>query len=178
MILSESSLSFYRTALSFALNYNNVLLQSAQRIRGCQIEQIDSALADCSKLSKKLEKSSNPEQMLTMGSELASGQVERTNAYLNSLSNVLGQNQLELAGVFQSRTVDLADGLKHQLEQTPDAIPVPFAATLKMMADVVHNTMNTAQQFMPPHASGDSVAQQHPGKGKPQESHTKRTHHH
>ena len=177
MIFSESSLNYYRTALSFALNYNNVLLQSAQRIRGCQIEQIDAALADYSKLSKKLEKSSNPEQMLTMGSELASGQVERTIAYWNSLSNVLGQNQLELAGVFQSRTVDLADGFKHQLEQTPAAIPVPFAATLKMMADVVHNTMSTAQQFMPANASTNGAAQ-HTGRGKSQETRAQYSQHH
>ena len=177
MILSEQSLSFYRTALSFALNYNNVLLQSAQRIRGCQIEQIDTALADYSKLTKKLEKSSNPEQLLTMGSELASGQVERSIAYWNSLTNVLGQNQIELAGVFQSRTVDLADGLKHQLEQTPAAIPVPFAATLKMMADVVHNTMSTAQQFMPPNANGNGTTQ-HTGRGKSQDTRAQYSQHH
>ena len=71
---------------------------------------------------KKWERSSHPEQILTLGSDLASGQVERINAYWNALTNVLGQNQVKLAGVFQHQTVDLADSLTHQLEQTPAAI--------------------------------------------------------
>ena len=176
MQLPESSLSFYRTAWSFARNYNQVLLVSAQRIQGCQIEQIEAALANYSQLSKKLEKSSQPEQILTLGSDLASAQAERSKAYWNALTNVLGQNQVELAGVFQYRTVDLADSLTHQLEQTPAAIPVPLAAMLKTMADVVHNTLNTAQKFMPSSASGEGAAER-AGKSGPPKSRTQRTPH-
>ena len=59
MIFSESSLTFYRTALNFSLDCNNVLLQGACRVRSYQIEQIEAAMADCGMLSKKLEKALN-----------------------------------------------------------------------------------------------------------------------
>lgn len=167
MIFSESSLGFYRTALKGVLDYNNVLLQGAQRVRQYQLEQIEAAMSDYGKLSGKLDKDSKPEQLLAAGSELAGGQMERSLAYWNGLSNALGQNQLELAGVLQSRTLALADGFKQQLDDAPAAVPVPGAATLKMVADMVHNSLSTAQQLVP---AAYSNGAQHAGRGKEQES--------
>ncbi|WP_309683620.1 hypothetical protein [Polaromonas sp.] len=163
MIVSESPPSFYRTALNFALEYNHVLLQGAQRVRRYQIEQIDAAMADYGKLSRKLDQAFNSEQLLTTGPELAVGQLERSLGYWNGLSSLLGQNQLELAGVFQSRTAELADSVKQQLDQASGAIPVPLAATLNRVAEVVHNTLITAQQLMP---SPQPIGARHPGRGQ------------
>ena len=98
MLFSESPLNFYRTALNFALEYNHVLMQANLRIRRYQIEQIEAAVADYSELSEKLGKDSNQEQLLNAGPELAASQLERTLCYWNALTNVLGQNQLELNG--------------------------------------------------------------------------------
>ena len=175
MIFSESSLTFYRTALNFSLDCNNVLLQGARRVRSYQIEQIEAAMADCSMLSKKLEKASNSEELLTFGSELLSDQIERTRGYWSGMSNALGQNQAELTGVFQSRAVELADGLKQQLDHTPAAIPEPLAATLKMVAEVVHNTLSTKQQ---PMRSTHGNGAQHAGRGKHQDAGAQQARHH
>ena len=149
MIFSESSLNFYRKALNFSLEYRTVMLEGSQRIRRYQIEQIESAISDYSKLSQNLDKGSNSDQLLTTSSELASGQLERIIGYWNGLTNALGQNQIELAGVFQSKAQEATEGLKHQVEQAPAAIPSPFAATMKMMSDVMQNTLGSVQQPMP-----------------------------
>ena len=146
MNLSDSSLGFYRTALNFGLNYNNVLLQGAQRVRHYQIEQIDAALADYNGLSKKLEKSPTQDQLMAIGSDLAGSQRERCMSYWSGLSDALRQNQLELAGLFQSQALEFTDGLKQQLGETPTAMPEPVAATLKMVTEVMHNTLAAAQQ--------------------------------
>lgn len=146
MNLSDSSLGFYRTALNFGLDCNNVLLQGAQRVRRYQIEQIDAALADYNGLSKKLEKSPTQEQLMAIGSDLAGNQRERCMGYWSGLSEALRQNQLELAGLFQSQALEFTDGLKQQLGETPTAMPEPVAATLKMVTEVMHNTLAAAQQ--------------------------------
>ena len=146
MNLSDSSLSFYRTALNFGLEYNNVLLQGAQRVRHYQIEQIDAALATYNGLSKKLQKAPTQEQVMAIGSDLAVSQRERCIGYMSGLSDALRQNQLELAGLFQSQALEFTDALKHQLDDTPPAMPEPVAATLKMVTEVMHNTLAAAQQ--------------------------------
>lgn len=146
MLFSESPLNFYRTALNFALEYNHVLMQANLRIRRYQIEQIEAAVADYSKLSEKLGKDSNQEQLLNVGSELAASQLERTLGYWNALTNVLGQNQLELAGVFQSRGVELSADLKQQIDQIPSAIPMPVGAVFKKANEVVHKTLRHEPQ--------------------------------
>ena len=131
MLCSASPLNFYRTALNFAVEYNNVALQGNLRIRRYQIEQIEAALSDYSELSEKLGKHSHQEQWLHVGAELAASQLERTLGYWNALSNVVGQNQLELAGVFQSGAVELPDGLKQKIDPIPSTIPMPVGAVFK-----------------------------------------------
>ena len=146
MNLSDSSLGFYRTALNFGLEYNNVLLQGAQRVRHYQIQQIDAALADYNGMSKKLQKSPTQEQLMAIGSDMAGNQRERCMGYWSGMSDALRQNQVELAGLFQSQALEFTDGLKHQLGETPTVMAEPVAATLKMVTEVVHNTLSAAQQ--------------------------------
>lgn len=146
MNLSNPSLGFYRTALNFGLACNNVLLHGVQRIRHYQIEQIDAALADCNGLSKKLKKSPTQEQLMATGSDLAGSQRERCMGYLSGMSDALRQNQLELAGLFQSQLLEFTDGVKQQLDETPGAMPEPVSETLKMVTEVMQNTLAAAQQ--------------------------------
>ena len=122
-------------------------------------------MSDYSKLSEKLGKDSNEEQLLNVGSELAAGQLERTLGYWNALTNVLGQNQIELAGVFRSRAVELSDGFKQQIGQIPSPIPLPVGV-FKKATEVVHNTLShEPQQEHSIFANGAQYA----GRGKPRD---------
>lgn len=165
MFFSESPLSFYRSALKLALDYNNVLMQGNFRIRRFQIEQIEAAMADYNKLSEKLGNDSNQEQFLNAGSELMASQLERTLGCWNALTNVLGQNQLELAGVFQSRGVELSDGFKQQIGQIPlAATPMPVGAMFNKATEMAHNILS--QQAQPLHSMFANGAH-YAGRGKP-----------
>ena len=165
MFFSESPLSFYRSALKLALDYNNVLMQGNFRIRRFQIEQIEAAMADYNKLSEKLGNDSNQEQFLNAGSELMASQLERTLGCWNALTNVLGQNQLELAGVFQSREVELSDGFKQQFDNLPSIIPMTGDAMFKNATEAAHSIMSQQPQPQAVHSIFANGAQ-YAGRGK------------
>lgn len=143
MNFSEPSLSYYRTALKWGLDYNNALLKSAERIRRYQMEQIESAMAQSTTLSSQLEEASTQEKLLAVGSQLSGDQLQRTIAYWSGLGNTIGQNQIELLGVLQGRALDLADGLKQGLDEAPATIPEPIVSTLRMVAEVARTTLGT-----------------------------------
>jgi hypothetical protein len=142
MNLSEPSLSYYRMALKWGLDFNNTLLQGAQHVRRYQMEQIDAAMAQSATFSQDLEAASSQDELVAVGTQLTSGQWRRTMDYWGGLSNALGQNQVELLGAVQARALELADGLKQGLDEAPAAIPEPIASTLKLVAEVARTTLN------------------------------------
>lgn len=168
MLFSESPLNFYRTALNFGVDYNNVLVQGNLRIRRYQIEQIEAAMSDYSKLSEKLGENSKQEQLLNISLEVAGSQLERNLCYWNALTNVLGQNQIELAGVFQSRAVELLDGFRQQMDQIPSAVPLPVDAMFKNATEVAHSILSQQPHPQAVHSIFANGAQ-YAGRGKPGE---------
>lgn len=150
MDISNPSQDMYRGALKWALDCNNVLLQSAQRLRHHQIKQIDAALSDCNHVSKQLEAAPDQAQLLALGSKLASDQLQRVWAYWSGMGNTLAQSQIELAGTFQSQTLVIVEGIKQRLEAAPAAIPIPepIAATIKLAAEVVRAALAIPAQQM------------------------------
>ncbi len=147
MVISEPLLNFYRTALNFSLHYNNVLLEGQQRIRQYQIDQIEKSLADYASCYQKLENNADQAQLQEVSADLARLQAERIIGYWSGIANAFGQNQLELAGVCQSRAMDMARGWTEQIQQAPAVMPTPLMESFKIMAEAVGTTMTNASQI-------------------------------
>lgn len=157
MVIAEPILNFYRTALNFSLHYNNVLLEGQQRIRQYQIDQIEASLADYASCYQKLENNADQAQLQEISAELARLQAERFISYWSGIANAFGQNQLELAGVCQSRAMDMARGLTEQVQQAPAVMPNPLMESFKIMAEAVGTTLTSASQIAQDAADARSV---------------------
>ena len=147
MVISEPILNFYRTALNFSLHYNNVLLEGQQRIRQYQIDQIEASLEDYASCYQKLENKADQAQLQEISVELARLQAERFIGYWSGIANAFGQNQLELAGVCQSRAMDMARGWTEEVQQAPAVMPNPLMESFKIMAEAVGTTLTSASQI-------------------------------
>ncbi len=149
MRTSDPVSSFYSAGLKQGLDFNQLLLQGAQRVRRYQMEQIDAALSECAALSEQVDAASNQDPsnqdpLHALWSSVAYRPVDRTINYWNGLCSVLAQNQIELAGECRSQVQHLAGGFMQRPEVAPAAVSDPMATTLKMMALMARSKLGNA----------------------------------
>lgn len=143
MNFSEPFMSLYQSAMSYGLAYNSTVLQGAQRLRQLQLSQIEETQSALEKQAVLIQKPVASADMVNISTELMTGQFDRAIGYWSGLFNAAQQTQSDLAALTQGRVMEMTDGFKQQLEQTPNVMPAPMNSTLKWVSDVMHNSLHS-----------------------------------